>query len=214
MKKSIFAAAALVGISFSANAQWDQGAIQATGGLGFSSVGSSNDFDGTTTELTNGSQYNISLSGGYFIMDNLSVNLGLGYGGQSLTNEIAETEVSQGIFSVSLDGRYYMPYTDQFSMYGFVGFGFGTGTMTDVDLAADTETETGLGAFNAGLGVGLTYFVTDNIFLDANYGFLGYQSTSMTTDPGGDFESTDTNSSFGLNLDLTAVAFGVGILIN
>ncbi len=49
------------------------------------------------------SQYNIGLEGGYFIMDNLALKAGLGYGGVSIDN--VDTD---DVFSWKFGGKYYI----------------------------------------------------------------------------------------------------------
>lgn len=211
MKKALFTAGlALFGLS--ASAQWNEGSIMATGNLGFSSGGTTMDAGGNSADIFSNSGFNIGITGGYFIMDNLAVGVGLGYANTSLTVEATETETVQSMFTYGAFGRYYVPYNDKFSMYGQLSIAMGSGGQTVTDNINDITTESDMGAFNAGLGIGLTYFVNDMFFLDANYGFLGYNSSSTTTDPGGNNESKTTSSTFGLNLDLTAIGFGVGVL--
>ncbi len=209
MKKSLLALGAVLALSFSANAQWSEGSIAATGILGFSSNGTTVDDGTNSTDQFSGSNFGIGVNGAYFIMDNVSVGLGLGFGNATTTDEITSTETSNNVFTLSVEGRYYMPYTESFSMYGSVGLGFGSGTQTTT--VAGAESEESLSELNAGLGVGLAYFVSDNVFLDANYGFLGYTSASTTQDIAGT-EVVTTVSDFGLNLDLTSITFGVGFL--
>lgn len=209
MRKSLLALGAVLALSFSANAQWSEGSIAATGSLGYSSNGTTLDDGTNSTDLSSGSNLEIGVNGAYFIMDNVSVGLGLGFGNATTTIESTDTEESTNVFTLSVEGRYYMPYTESFSMYGSVGLGYGSGTQTTT--VAGTESELSVSELNAGLGVGLAYFVSDNIFLDANYGFLGYTSASTTQDIAGT-EVVTTVSDFGLNLDLTSITFGVGFL--
>ncbi|GGH77011.1 porin family protein [Phaeocystidibacter marisrubri] len=211
MKKALLTAGlALFGLS--ASAQWNEGSIMATGNLGFSTGGTAEDDGTSSTDIFSNSAFNIGITGGYFIQDNLAVGIGLGYANTSVTVEPIETETTTSMLTYGLFGRYYVPYNDKFSMYGQLSIGFGSGGQTITDNINDATAETDMSALNAGLGVGLTYFVNDMFFLDASYGFLGYSSSTTTEDPGGNNELKTTTSNFGLDLDLSSIAFGVGVL--
>lgn len=81
MKKLLLAVVALFAYGF-ANAQVEKGKIllEANTGFGGNNVGSTGFYldsqDGSTS-------YNVGVEGGYFVMENLAVKLGLGYGGFS-----------------------------------------------------------------------------------------------------------------------------------
>ncbi|TNE31506.1 MAG: porin family protein [Bacteroidetes bacterium] len=211
MKKALLTAGlALFGLS--ASAQWNEGSIMATGNLGFSTGGTTDEAGNNSTEVFSNSGFNIGITGGYFIQDNLAVGVGLGFINNSMTIEQTETDITSNTLTYGVFGRYYVPYNDKFSMYGQLSIGLASGTETEKDNINDITTEANVSAFNAGLGIGLTYFVNDMFFLDASYGFLGYNSSSTTQDPGGNNETTRTVSNFGLDLDLSSIAFGVGVL--
>ncbi|MFK7951548.1 MAG: hypothetical protein AB8B73_01780 [Ekhidna sp.] len=117
MKKLILSTT-LVAIFGFANAQTEQGAILvgASSNLGFTSTS----VDGVDD---NASNFNLDARGGYFVIDNLAVGLGLGFNNQKQgDNKIGTT--SFGLF-----GRYYVNGTF------FLGAGFDT-TKTTLETAA------------------------------------------------------------------------------
>lgn len=210
MKKVLFALA-FGAFAFTANAQWNSGSIMVTGNLGFSSGSSNNETGATTTDLFSTSTFNVGVNGGYFVADNLAVGLNLGFQNSSIKDEQADQTTTTNMMMYGVFGRYYVPYTEQFSMYANLGFGLANGsTEVDDNNNASNSDNSSLGV---GVGVGAAYFLNDHFFLDINYGVLGYSSTSSTSDPGGANESTNNASSFGLNLDWGALTFGMGILL-
>lgn len=195
--RSVLLSISFILLGFHANAQWSQGSILATGNLGFASGSTKVESNSTTTTTTKTSSFNFGLNGGYFIQDNLAVGLRIGYQTNATTNPQTDITTSYNTFSYGAFGRYYLPVNEAFAFYGQLA----------VDLSNGSANNTDESSFSTGAGVGMSYFLTDVLFLDANYGFLGYTSNKSTNNG----VSTRTGS-FGLNLDITSINFGVGIL--
>ena len=111
MKKLLLSTIAIISFCF-ANAQ-EQTAkgkwlIEANTGFG-SGVGSTQ--IGFNSEDGN-SEYNFGAEGGYFVMNNLAIKLGLGYGGKSFktVNPItgASTTVTGSVFAYKVGAKYYV----------------------------------------------------------------------------------------------------------
>ncbi len=100
MKKIIFAAAAVFAFGIS-NAQMKKGDLMLEANTGFgASVGS------TAFGFTSGdgfSAYNIGLEGGYFVMDDLALKVGLGYGGEKQDGSEATS-----VLGYKIGAKYYI----------------------------------------------------------------------------------------------------------
>lgn len=201
---------ALVGLT--ASAQWESGSMLATGNLGFSSGGSEVETGNNTTGQYNESNFYINLKGGYFVEDNIAAGLSLGYSNNVYDNELTTNVSTTSIFSIGAFGRYYKPVANNFSLFGELAVDFGTGGNTVENTTLNTTSEQDISQFGVGLGLGTAYSISESLFLEVNYGLLGYNSSTYTNNPGETNESTTSYDSFGLNLDLTSLTFGVGFL--
>lgn len=97
--------------------------------------------------------------------------------------------------TVGAFGRYYLTPASQFSIFGELGLDYSS---IDNKLADVQESEIGVN-----LGLGLSYFVSNNWAIEATWAGLGY----TTNDNGGD--GAEKTNSFGLGADLRAIGFGV-----
>jgi hypothetical protein len=151
MKKIILTMAAVFAVSF-ANAQDKKESTggQTSKGKWLVEANTGNAMLGTTgfyyASSDGESQYNFGFDGGYFIMDDLALKAGLGYGGDSFTSTSA--------FSYRLGAKYYVksmiPVTVDL-----------TGASGDAVENALGETPMWLG-----LGAGYAWFVSDNISIE------------------------------------------------
>jgi hypothetical protein len=151
MKKIILTVAAVFALSF-ANAQDKKESTggQTSKGKWLVEANTGNAMLGTTGfyfKSTDGeSTYNVGFDGGYFIMDDLALKAGLGYGGDSAESTSA--------FSYRLGAKYYVksmiPVTVDL-----------TGASGDAVENAAGETPMWLG-----LGAGYAWFVSDNISIE------------------------------------------------
>ena len=210
MRKLITIVAVVTAFSLSSSAQIEQGRIMLGGSLGFSSSTSETDAGGTTADGPESSGFEIMPYGGYFITDNIAVGLGVGYSSSTTDDQTTETEMSA--FNVEPFARYYMNMGDRFYMFAHLGIPFESGTSetTTGGVTADGPETT---SFGVGITPGLSYFVSDNVVIEAAFGFLGYTSDVSELDAGGVTTET-TSSSFGLDLDSSTLLFGFSWFIN
>jgi outer membrane protein W len=153
MKKIILTAVALCAFSF-ANAQdKKEGGNQTSKGKWLVEANTGNAMLGTTgfyyASQDGSSSYNLGLDGGYFIMDNLALKAGLGFGGSS-----PDGGESASSFAYRLGAKYYVknmiPVTVDL-----------TGASGDAVENAAGETPMWLG-----LGAGYAWFVSDNVSIE------------------------------------------------
>lgn len=147
MKKLLLSALAICAFTFS-NAQEDEkstgnalskGSILVEANTGNAMLGNTGMYfassDGEST-------YNFGVDGGYFVMDNLAIKAGLGYGG--------DTAADTNTFSYRLGGKYYIN--------GMIPV---TADLTGASIKDAEENPMWLG-----LGAGYAWFVTDHISIE------------------------------------------------
>lgn len=103
MKKVLLLVVAMATFAFS-SAQTDKGNIFFEANTGFGAAAKSNTgfyLNSTKVGTETVTSYNIGAEAGYFVMDNLAVKLGLGYGGSS-------SDFSRSIFSYKIGAKYYV----------------------------------------------------------------------------------------------------------
>lgn len=187
----LFAAVAVFGLS-NVNAQEEaassgfaQGDIYATGSLGFNSTKYG---DSKTNDFT------FSPAVGYFVSDNIALELNVlvGSGKDSDDNKTST-------FGGGLGATYFFTPASQFSFTLGLGASYATQKLKYDDNRSDRKWN----GFGVALVPGLNYFVSDSIALRAGIGALSYTSVKA------DISGADADNSFGLNLDLTDINFGV-----
>jgi len=190
MKKLLFAAMAVFAFGV-ANAQEEGKTGFAKGDLfvsGAFSIGSEKTGDNKS------SGFEIEPKVGYFVSDNIAIGAKIGYASDKAENAIADTQ-DDAALTVGVFGRYYLTPASQFSLFGQLGVDYSTVE----DKLADAKSK----EFGVNLGLGLSYFVSNNFAIEAGWAGLGYSSN----DNGGD--GADKTNSFGLDVDLRSINFGL-----
>lgn len=116
--------------------------------------------------------------------------------------------------------RYSANVTDDFVVYGQLNVGpkFGKNKFVDIrerfDGTIDTDIdESKISGFGANIHPGVLYKFSDSFSMNAHFGNLGFNSRSEKVE----FESTfggyskDSSSSFGLDLSMSTLRFGLNI---
>ncbi|UOX32337.1 porin family protein [Flavobacterium sediminilitoris] len=191
MKKVLFAAVAVFAFSF-ANAQEDettnggfsQGDLFVSGGVGFNSTKQG---DAKSNEFT------FSPSIGYFVTENIAAGVRL-----NIVSGENEVETKNTEFGADIFGRYYFTPASKFSLFGELAVGFGTEKQETV-----ANVETKYNNFGVNAGVGVNYFLSNNFAIEAKWAGLGYNSRKL------DADGADARNSFGLNVDLSTIIFGL-----
>ncbi|WGH75862.1 outer membrane beta-barrel protein [Tenacibaculum tangerinum] len=156
-----------------------------TGTAGYNSI------EAEDTDISN---YTFSPSAGYFITDHISLELGLIVGGS--TSESFGGEISSTQFGGSLVGNYYFTPKNDFSFVIGAGLSYASGAIEfDGIDAGDMNT------FALAVAPGINYFVSERLALRASVGALSYVNM--------DSDGSPSTSSFGLNLDLSNINFGI-----
>lgn len=191
MKKIYLTLAAVAALTFASKAQTEKGNFVIGGGVGFNTE-SVKDADDKATS------FNILPSVGYFVSDNISVGLGLGYSWNKEENET--NEATAGAFSIA-------PFSRWYSANGPVRF-FGqlSVPMAWGNLKENDEKVGNVSNYGVELAPGVAYFPTSKIGLEFKVRGLYYSSNIV--DPTGDAPKTTVNS-FGLDANSLAPTVGV-----
>jgi Outer membrane protein beta-barrel domain len=110
MKNLIIAAIAVLSIGVvSAQEQTKKGKWLIEANTGFGDRVGTTQIGFNSTEF--GSSYNVGAEGGYFVMDNLAIKAGLGFGGNNPKND-----KSTSVFSYKIGAKYYVINTIPFEL--------------------------------------------------------------------------------------------------
>jgi len=221
MKKlGLLATACLLGASLSVSqAQTSQGTLTFGGGLGFTSSSSKGSIKagGTTTDFTgpSGSEFSIMPGVGYFVSDNLAVGLDL-YFGSASDKEVDGDDyekVSASMLGVTPYLRYYIMPTETFGFTATFGIGFASGsTKFENKTGGTTVTADGAKVSDLEIGIrpGIVFFPTENIGLEASFGFVGFASSTSTLKIDDNTETKVSGSTIGLNANSISPTFSLG----
>ncbi len=127
-------------------------------------------------------------------------------------------ETTENLFAVSPFVRNYFGITEKFYFYlqGDASIGFGKSTFED-ENGNEFQPEANLTALSIGVRPGLSFFVSDKVALEAEFGFLGYtqEKSKQEFDIGGGNSETSeiTDSNYGLNLNATTFNFGFSLYL-
>lgn len=175
MKKTLLTLCA-VALGAGAFAQTEKGHIVLGGStnLGFTSGKVDNDADDAT------SNFGLDIAGGFFLMDNLSAGLLIGF------NSTKTGDVSSSGFGIGPVVRYYLPM----KVFGQLSYVFGSQKSDDGTF--DVTYKTG----DLGIAVGYAAFLNDHVALEPS---VGYHLTSLTPEEGDGL----SGSAFGVNVGIS-----------
>lgn len=218
MKKTLLVLA-LAGMSLALSAQqqgdmYVSGSLGITGGNSAVKVNVGNDSQKTVTP--NAFNFDLGVEYGYFVLDRLAVNIGIGYSmekSEPNDNSTADQNFFNftNVFSITPGVNYYFPLGEKIwynpGLYLNVGFG-------NYKVQQDSTTSSKYGLTQFGLGLSLISFEfrpLDHIGITLKAGDLTYDMTSIKVDDSvGDTKIstkiTSNNVDLGLNLG-TSIAF-------
>ena len=193
MKKVLLSAVAILTFGF-ANAQEEavattgsfaKGDVFVTGAVTFGSE-KEGDYKSNSFEL--------APQVGFFLTENIAIGGKIGFSTYKEEVNGNDLEDMAG-FTVGAFGRYYLTPANQFSLFAQLGLDYSSMDNKLADFKYNV--------IDAGLGLGMNYFVSSNFSIEAGVAVLGYS----TNDNGGDGADATNNFSFGG--DWRAVTFGV-----
>ncbi|KMQ67265.1 membrane protein [Chryseobacterium sp. FH2] len=199
MKKLLLAGAvALFGLS---NAQMSKGdwVISGNTGLGFNTQSSKVKVNGESEDGPKISNFSITPSVGYFVIDGLAVGIDLGFNSNTLKQD--GDKVTNSTFSVMPTATYYFQTGSKFIPFVGAGIGYASNKTkysfanSIIDpLLFDGDTTTDGLAWKAKAGV--TYLATQSLGINLGLGFDQF----YTKDTYYNTEVKTTTSNFGVNV--------------
>ena len=202
MKKLLLSAAAVFAFTF-ANAQettstggFSTGDVFISGSVGF---GSEKTGDFKTNE------FNFSPRAAYFVNDNISLGLALGYNNSKQDQSFGE--VTTNTFEIGAFGRYYFMPASQFSLFTQLGVNYAT-TKSEVNSFNFNKAN----GFNVEFAPGISYFVSEHFALEASFGVLSYTTVKpdgTQFDGTNEYEGRDSTNTFEFGLDMSDINFGL-----
>ncbi len=182
MKKILLTLTAVAGLALVSNAQefgFEKGNFIVEGSLGASSLNNKNDDSKLTT-------FQFTPKVGYFVTDKVAVGIDFGFGQDQETTypgveKVVETDKA---FSVGVFGRYYfLDLGSRFKAYTEAGVGYvDMKSLRKVGSNPTGQTQ-GMNGFGANAGVGVNYFLTDNIAINfALADIISYQTLKADKD--------------------------------
>ncbi len=133
-----------------------------------------------------------SLKYRYFFASNMAIRFGLGFDGSKVENNFAENgdgtgalgtqELKSSGWAVAPGFEYHFTGTDRLSPYLGLSVAIGGGKSTETwsnfdgegynDLYSNAEIESPYSSFGVGILAGMDYYVAENLFLGAEFGYL------------------------------------------
>ncbi len=211
MKKSIITLV-FIGSAVAANAQALQGKIFVGASAGYTTSKSENINGNTTVKGPKTTDYAIVPNGGFYFTDNLAVTVGIGTSGTKTetidqnnnkdVNKISATALAAGV-------RYTKLYNDMagFNLDAGVSLSSGKIKNDNVEGATTISTESKFNGLRIGVTPRVIFFPSENIGIEAGFGFLGLQSSKETSGSGNN-TNEDKDSTFGLDLNTSTISFG------
>ncbi|CAM1344461.1 autotransporter outer membrane beta-barrel domain-containing protein [Tenacibaculum amylolyticum] len=171
-------------------------------------------FENTPNLKNTNSIFNLFPSTEYFISDNLSLGLSLGYGyfkgKSSNTNFNSETTINNYSFAPFVTK--YIPITKRlaFSLHSELSYTYSDSK--SINSNTPTVINTGF-AHNYAINIrpGISFFVSKNIALDANIGQLGYNYRNHKGRA--DSSSESFTSGFNFNLNSSSILLGASLYL-
>lgn len=183
----------MVAAGFTANAQEEK----AKGGFAKEDVYISGTvgYNSATGDVSN---YTVSPSVGYFVSENIALELGLVIGGGNNVALPGGIIGDTNSFGATLGANYFFTPESDFSFVVGAGFSY-VNTGYEVGGVKGNDVNT----FGIAIAPGINYFVSESIALRASVGALSYASSKV------DVDGAESVNSFGLNLDFSAIQFGL-----
>ncbi|MFT5618058.1 MAG: opacity protein-like surface antigen [Arenicella sp.] len=161
---------------------------------------------------------------GFALSEKLIVGTSLGYRNEKETRTDffsggpSSIEATENLFAVAPFVRNYFEISEKFYFYlqGDASIGFGKATLED-ENGNEFQPEADLTAFSIGVRPGVSFFVSDKVALEAEFGFLGYSQEKSKQEfdfGGGNSEiAKTTDSNYGLSLNSTTFNFGFSLYL-
>jgi hypothetical protein len=148
----------------------------------------------------------------YFLADNLSAGIGIGYKLNRSKSENSTTEIisKDGLFTIAPYLKKYFSLGDKAYFYGqaIASFGFGKETTETKSSSMTISVEENSSNFSIGIVPGFRYDISDKVGLEAGVGFFGF-SQDVDKSKNGNNERRDITNTFSFRLVPNALSLGI-----
>jgi len=178
----------LVLVVFTINAQTEKGKWMVSGatGLQFSSLNITPEYDGVSGDKMKTSNFSLTGSLNYFVMDNLAVGLGLGITSSTQKDDGYKYTVSSTTFIPN--AIYFFPVDGNIKPFAQIGAGYSS--MVDKESGYGDTYEDKYAGLIYNIGGGVAFFMGDNVSF--NFG-LAYTGGSLEHDVDSNFKYKQSN---------------------
>ncbi len=148
----------------------------------------------------------------YFLADNLSAGIGIGYALNKSKTENSTSEVisKNGMFTISPYLKKYFSLGDRAYFYGqaLASIGFGKVTNETKFSSSTITTERNSSMFSIGVVPGFRYDISDKVGLEAGIGFLGF-TQDVEKSKNGNTEVRDITNTFSFRFVPNSLSLGI-----
>ena len=180
--------------------------INIGGSVGFSVSNSKSTTDGTTSEGPSYTNIRLMPDIEYMLAENVSIGGQIGFSFDKTNDDANDRESSLFMFEIAPYARMYFPISENIEFFGEGGVGFARGT-EKITFDGNTNDGNTYTDFSLGVAPGLRYAISEKLKLELRVGYLGYMFSSVNDN--GDPETVVKYNDFGLNINLSTVAFGI-----
>ena len=160
--------------------------ILVTGAIAFSNTDYGND--------TKTTDFKLAPSIGYFLTNKVAMGVNFGFGNETSKDGISTTQ-DNDMVELGAYARYYYSPAKAFSIFNQVGVSY----VTTNDRIAKLKNN----SFSFHFAPGMNYFLSENVAIQATLGSISYSTAKDDT------KGAKSTSVLGVNLDLTAISFGL-----
>lgn len=156
------------------------------------------DFNSSSVSNTDIDSYTftISPSVGYFISENIALELGVAFGIGEIYGVLGKSEIN--IFGANLGAKYFFTPSNKFSFF----MGARVSYLNQASKLNGIEGND-INTFGLGIAPGINYFVSEAVALRASVGSLSYTNRKE------DADGANASNNFDLNLDLSNIVIGI-----
>lgn len=189
-----------------AHGQIEKGLFQVGGSASFFSnnVETNSNFGNPQKTTNKNSNVSFGPAFGYFVSNNLSLGIQLGYG----TNENENNDFNSTLnsFQYGIYSRWHKPVVERFYFFTSLSLLLANGENEVLDISTGTTTKADISNFSANLAPGLLYFVTDWLSFETSLNLMNYSTSKAETEDNNFTQNTDN---FNFNLNLTNLNLGM-----
>jgi hypothetical protein len=208
--------------SLFSSAQIHKGTNYFNGNFSGNFTNNDNNTEYTSNYSNKYSSWDLNLSYGRYIGDNLAIGIGAGL--SMSDNKYSSTDIGNYYQTTTKSGLYYVaPFirasksiSEKLYCFGELHAKLGTGpqkiTVSSSFSSSDSDGRVIL--FGGGIKGGLNYFLNEHFALALYYGDISYQYETIESDNNTVLKSKSTADRFYFNFGLSSVGFGLHYFVN